>query len=129
MKHLLTRPWWFLLLCCLIVSVLLELAVFKYKYWLQFATTYDRLVVVNSAAQTQETSLNKGPVLIDAAHNAVAFSVPDIKIRNIRLDIVHPNNPDMLVRGTIAVRTEESKYLYMRAGNFMPPVRSRATCD
>ena len=126
MKHLLTRPWWFLLLCCLIVSVLLELAVFKYKYWLQFATTYDRLVVVNSAAQTQETSLNKGPVLIDAAHNAVAFSVPDIKIRNIRLDIVHPNNPDMLVRGTIAVRTEESKYLYMRAGNFMLSTKHEA---
>ncbi len=121
-QQLSTRPWWLLLISCLVVSVLFELVVFNYKYWLQFVTSYERLVILSSSSgshTTDDPAQNKGPVIISSDNNVLTFAVPELLLRNIRLDLVHPNNPDMVVRGTILIKSDEIKYLYMRSSNFI----------
>lgn len=114
-----SRPWWQLLLGCLILSLCLELVVFNYKYWLQFVTSYERMVLLNSPEYSQEAALNTGPVVVDREHSAITIAVPDFKIRNIKLNTVHPNNPELVIRGTILSKTNENKYLYQRVANFI----------
>lgn len=119
MKHWLTRPCWLLMLGCLVVSLCLELLVFNYKYWLQFVTSYERLVVLTNPEFSQEAAQNTGPVVVDSEHNILSIAVPHITVRNVRIDAVHPNNPELVVRGLIATRTDEIKYLDMQATNFI----------
>ena len=119
MRFWLARPCWLLILGCLVVSLCLELLVFNYKYWLQFVTSYERLVVLNNPEYSQEAAQNTGPVVVDSEHNILSIAVPHITVRNVRIDAVHPNNPELVVRGLIATRTDEIKYLDMRATNFI----------
>ena len=114
-----SRPWWQLLLGCLILSLCVELVVFNYKYYLQFVTSYERMVVLNSPEYSQEASLTTGPVVIDGQQRVITLAVPDLKVRNVRLDVVHPNNPELVIRGTILSKTNENKYLYQRVANFI----------
>ena len=65
LKQLQTKPWWLVLIMCVVVSVVVELAFFNYKYFWQYVTDYERIVVLNSATRSDEPALAQGPVLID----------------------------------------------------------------
>lgn len=123
LKQLQTKPWWLVLIMCVVVSVVVELAFFNYKYFWQYVTDYERIVVLNSATRSDEPALAQGPVLIDDQNTSITFELPEVKLRNVRLDLVHPNNPDLLVRGKISVRSTELKYLFSREGNFVLSTR------
>ena len=123
LKQLQTKPWWLVLIMCVVVSVVVELAFFNYKYFWQYVTDYERIVVLNSATSSDESALAQGPVLIDDQNTSISFELPQVKLRNVRLDLVHPNNPDLLVRGKISVRSTELKYLFSREGNFVLSTR------
>ena len=123
LKQLQTKPWWLVLIMCVVVSVVVELAFFNYKYFWQYVTDYERIVVLNSATRSDEPALAQGPVLIDDQNTSITFELPEVKLRNVRLDLVHPNNPDLLVKGKISVRSTELKYLFSREGNFVLSTR------
>ena len=123
LKQLQTKPWWLVLIMSVVVSVVVELAFFNYKYFWQYVTDYERIVVLNSATRSDEPALAQGPVLIDDQNTSITFELPEVKLRNVRLDLVHPNNPDLLVKGKISVRSTELKYLFSREGNFVLSTR------
>lgn len=141
-----TWSWWQLVISAIVISTLIEAVGCNYYYWTQFYQDYKKVVALdsdhryldnpnginngtsnginsgtnNSALYNNaEKPMAKGPILLSAEQKSITIPLDEIRVRNIRIDVYHPNNPNFLIKGSISAQTTAQKYLYQEYGSFI----------
>lgn len=135
--------WWQISLIVILISVMIEAIACNPFYWTQFISDYQKIYVLDSQhrylafdndiseaiqnvqddserwSEITKQLQNQGPIILSKDRSSLSFFVDDVKIRNVRIDVYHPNNPNLLIKGTISAQTVEQKYISRHFASFV----------